>query len=169
MEKFGYKNVAAVPKIEKVVINTGFGRLVIGKTNDEQQKICNAILNDISLIAGQAPTLRSAKKSIATFKLRKGMPIGVAVTLRKQRMYDFLERVINITLPRSRDFRGISSKGFDKKGNLTFGIKEHIIFPEVSPEKVKSIIGLEITVKTTAKTKEEGMELLKLMGFPIKD
>jgi len=168
MEKFNYKSKMAVPKIEKVVINTSFARLVVGKTSDEQKKIQEAILNDLVLISGQKPILTRAKKSIAAFKVREGMPLGAKVTLREKRMFDFLERLIHIALPRSRDFRGIDQKSFDKKGNLTIGIKEHIVFSEISPEKVKNIIGLEVIVATTAKESEEGMELLKLMGFPIK-
>ena len=168
MEKFGYRNMMAVSIIEKVVVNTGFGRLVSGKTSDEQKKIQNAILEDLSLITGQKPIFKKAKKSISGFKTRKGMSIGAQVTLRGKRMYDFLERLIHIGLPRSRDFRGIEQNSFDKKGNLTIGIKEHIVFPEVSPEKVKNIFGFEITIVTTAKNKEEGIEFLRLMGFPIK-
>jgi large subunit ribosomal protein L5 len=168
MKKFGYKSAMAVPKIEKVVINTGFGKLVVGKTSDEQKKIRESILNDLALICGQRPILTEAKKAISAFKIRRGMFLGARVTLRKKRMFDFLERLIHIALPRSRDFRGIDTKSFDKKGNLTIGIKEHIVFPEVSPEKIKQIFGFEVTVVTTAKTREEGIELLKLMGFPIK-
>ncbi len=168
MEKFGYRNPIIVPKIEKVIINTGFGKLILGKTNEEQKKIQEAILNDLAFISGQKPVLTMAKKSIAGFKTRKGLAIGAKVTLRKKKMNDFLERLINISLPRSRDFRGIGTESFDPKGNLTIGVKEHIYFPEISPEKVKNIFGFEITVVTTAKTKEEGMELLKLLGFPIK-
>lgn len=168
MEKFGYKSIMAVPRIKKVTVNTGFGRLVAGKTSEEQKKIYTGILEDLTLICGQRPVLTEAKKSISGFKTRKGMPIGAMVTLRGRRMYDFLERVINIALPRSRDFRGIELKSFDKKGNLTAPIKEHIVFPEVLPEKIKTIFGFEITVVTTSKNREEGIELLKLMGFPIK-
>jgi len=168
MERFGYTNKMAVPKIEKVIINTGFGRLISGKTGEEQKKIQDAILEDLSLITGQRPILTKAKKSISGFKIRKGMPVGARVTLREKRMGDFLERLIHIALPRSRDFRGIDPKSFDPKGNLTLAIKEHIAFPEISPEKVKNIFGLEITVVTTAKSKEEGMELLRLLGFPIR-
>jgi len=168
MEKLGYKNIMAVPKIEKVIVNTGFGRLVSGETSGEQKKIYEAILNDLSLITAQRPILTKAKKSIAGFKTKKGMAIGAQISLRGKMMYDFLERVINIALPRTRDFRGIDPKSIDKNGNLTVGIKEHIIFPEVSLEKVKHIFGLEITVVTTAKTHQEGLELLKLLGFPIK-
>jgi len=168
MEKFGYKNIMAVPKIEKVVVNTGFGRLIADKTSQEQKKIFEAILEDFSLITGQRPVLTRAKKSISGFKIRQGLPIGAQVTLRGERMFDFLERLINIGLPRSRDFQGIDSKSFDKKGNLTIAIREHITFPEILIEKAKNIFGLEITVVTTAKKKEEGIELLKLLGFPIK-
>ena len=168
MEKFGCRNKMAVPKIEKVIINTGFGKLVVGKTSDEQKKIRESILNDLALICGQRPILTEAKKAISAFKIREEMPLGARVTLRKKRMFDFLERLIHIALPRSRDFRGINPKSFDKKGNLTIGIKEHITFPEVSPEKIKQIFGFEITIVTTAKSREEGIELLKLMGFPIK-
>jgi len=168
-EKFGYRNKMAVPKIEKVVINTGFGRLINGKSSDEQKKIYNAILEDLALIAGQKPVLTKAKKSIAGFKIRKGMEIGAMVTLRRKKMYDFIERLINIALPRSRDFKGISTKSFDKKGNLTLGIKEHIIFPEISPEAAKIIFGFQVIITTNAKNREEGIALLKAMGFPIKE
>lgn len=167
-EKFGYKSVMAVPKITKVVVNTGFGRLVVGKTSDEQKKIPEAILQDLSSICGQKPVLTQAKKSVAAFKTREGMAIGAMVTLRKKRMFDFLERFIGTALPRSRDFRGIDQNSLDNKGNLTYGIKEHIIFPEISPEKVKNIFGLEITIVTNAKNKAEGLELFKLLGFPMK-
>jgi len=168
MKEFGYKSNMAVPRIEKVIINSCFGKLVSGKTSQEVKKIQENILEDLTLISGQKPILVKAKKSISGFKLRKGMPVAATLTLRRKRMYDFLERLIYITFPRSRDFRGISSNSIDKNGNLTIGIKEHIAFPEVSTEKEKNIFGLEITVVTTAKTKERGIELLKLMGFPIK-
>lgn len=168
MAKFGYKNVMAVPKIEKVIINSGFGRMIAEKTSDEQKKVCDAVLNDLSLITGQKPNLTRAKKSISSFKIRQGLPVGARVTLRGKRMLDFLERLIYVGLPRSRDFRGIDQKSIDKKGNLTVGIKEHICFPEVSPEKVKSIFGFEVTIVSTAKKREEGLELLKLLGFPIR-
>jgi large subunit ribosomal protein L5 len=168
MKKFGYRNKMAVPKIEKVVINTGFGREISGKTSEEQKKIQEAILNDLSLICGQRPVLTQAKKSIASFKIRKGLLIGARVTLRGKKMDDFLMRLIHIALPRSRDFRGIEENAIDKKGNLTIGIREHISFPEISPEQVKKIFGLEVTIVTNAKSREEGLELLKLLGFPIK-
>jgi len=168
MEKFGYRNKMAVPKIEKVVINTGFGREVTGKTSEEQKKIQDTVLQDLSLISGQRPVLTRAKKSISGFKTREGQVIGAAVTLRGKKMSDFLERLIHIALPRLRDFRGIEISSFDKKGNLTIGLREHIAFPEILPEKAKTIFGLEITVVTTAKSREEGIELLKSLGFPIK-
>jgi len=168
MEKFGYKTGSAVPKIEKVLVNTGFGRLTAGKTSDEQKKTVEAIVKDLASITGQAPVVTKAKKSIATFKTREGMVIGAVVTLRKKKMFDFLDRVISIGLPRSRDFRGLESKSFDNQGNFTLGIREHIIFPEISPEQVRIIFGFEIIIVTTAKGKEEGLWLLKFLGFPIK-
>ena len=168
MEKFGYKNTMAVPKLEKAVLNTGFGRMVVGKTAEEQKKIQEAIINDLSLIAGQKVILARARKAIASFKTRKGMPLGACVTLRGQKMYDFLERLIYVALPRSRDFQGIEQKSVDKNGNLTFAIKEHISFPEISPEKTKQIFSFEVTVVTTAKDHEKALAFLKLLGFPIK-
>ena len=168
MKKFGYKNTMAVPKIEKVIINIGFGRMISGKSKAEQEKTYEPILDDLALIAGQKAFLTRAKKSISSFKIRKGMPIGAIITLRRQKMYDFLERLIYIGLPRSRDFQGLNPLSFDQRGNLTIGIKEHICFYEVSPEKAKSIFGFEITIVTTTKDKEKGLELLKLLGFPIK-
>lgn len=167
-KEFGYKNLMAVPCVEKVVINSSFGKLISGKTSQEVKKIKANISEDLALITGQKPMLIKAKKSIAGFKLREGMEISAKVVLRKRRMYDFLERLIYITFPRSRDFRGINSDSIDKNGNLTIGMKEHIAFPEISTEKEKNIFGLEITVVTTAGAKEKGLELLKLIGFPIK-
>lgn len=168
MEKFGYKNKMAVPKIEKVVVNTGFGKMISVKTSDEKKKIISAILNDLAIITGQKPVLTKARKSISGFKIRRGMPIGAAVILRRKMMSDFLERLINITLPRSRDFEGIDPKSVDRRGNLTIAIKEHISFSEILPEKVKNMFGLEITVVTTAGSREKGLALLRLIGFPIK-
>lgn len=168
IEKFGYKNRMAVPKVDKVVINTGFGKLIAGKSSDEQKKIQETISNDLALICGQRPVLTKAKKSISGFKTREGMLIGAMATLRGKKMYDFLERIIHIAFPRSRDFQGIDLKSFDSKGNLTTAIKEHIVFPEILPEEAKIIFGFEITVATTTKTREEGIELLKLLGFPLK-
>ncbi len=168
MERFGYKSKMAVPRIEKVVVNVGFGKMISGETSDEQRKIISSISNDLTLITGQKTIITKARKSIAGFKLRKGSPVGVMVTLRKKRMFDFLERLIHITLPRSRDFSGIKPNSVDKKGNLTIAIKEHISFTEILPEKVKRIFSLEITTVTTTQEQEEGLELLRLMGFPIK-
>ena len=167
-EKFGYKNVMTVPKFKKIVVNIGFGKLISGKTSNEQKKIIESILKELSLICGQKPVLTIAKKSIAAFKIRKGMNVGAMVILRRARMYDFLDRIINIALPRSRDFQGINSKSFDEKGNLTIPIREHIVFPEVEVDNVKSIFSFEVTIVTTASSKEEGIELLKLAGLPIK-
>ncbi len=167
-ERFGYKNIMAVPKIEKVVVNTGLGKMIMGTTSGEQKKIFESVLGDLSIICGQKVVLTKAKKSIAGFKTRTGIPIGAKVTLRGYKMNDFLNRVINIALPRSRDFQGINPKSFDNQGSLTIPIKEHIIFPEISPERTKIVFGFEITVVTTAKSKEEGLELIKLLGFPIK-
>ncbi len=168
IKQFGYKSVDAVPKIEKVVINTGFGRLIASKSGDEQRKFLEFIVNEIGLIAGQKPVVTRAKKAIAAFKVRQGMPMGVSVTIRKKKMYDFLSRFINVALPRSRDFQGIDSKSFDKAGNMSIAIKEHIAFPEITPERAKDIFSLEITVVTNAGSQEKGLALLKLMGFPIK-
>ena len=168
MKKFGYENAMAVPKIEKVIVNSGFGKQIAGKTGKEREKIQNHILHELSLITGLKPALRKAKKSISSFKLRKDMPVGAVVTLRGRKMYDFLERLIFITLPRTRDFRGIDSKLIDPKGNLSLGFREHTSFPEISAEREKSIFGLEIAIVTTADNKEQGLELLKLLGFPIK-
>lgn len=168
MEKFGYQSKMAVPKIKKVIINTGFGKLMVQKTKDEQKKFCDYVLDQLTQISGQKPILTKAKKSISAFKTRQGLPIGAKITLRRNKMFDFLEKLINITLPRSRDFQGIPLTSFDKSGNLNIGIKEHIAFPEISPEKAPLILGIEITVATTAKNKKEGLELFKLLGFPLK-
>ena len=161
-EKFGYKNNLAVPKIGKVTINTGIGRF------RDNQNAMEEIKKSLALIAGQQSVFTLAKKSIASFKTRQGMKIGMKVTLRGKRMHDFLERLINFALPRSRDFRGLDEKTVDQKGNMTIGIKEHIIFPEISHEEVRTIFGLEVCVSTNAKNREEGLELFKLLGFPIK-
>ena len=165
---FKYKSVMAVPKIEKVVVNVGFGKDASSKGSDEQRKFIKGIVDDLSLICGQKPSITKAKKSISGFKLREGMPVGARLTLRKKRMNDFLDRLINVYLPRTRDFKGLDISSFDKQGNFTIGIKEQIIFPEVSAEKLKNIFGLQIIIKTTAKNREEGVELLKRLGFPIK-
>ncbi len=169
MAKFGYKNSMAVPRITKVTINSSFGKQVVSKTSGEREKINNAISHDLALIAGQAPRLVASKKSIAGFSLREGLHIAAMVTLRKGKMWDFLERFIYLSLPRSRDFKGLDAHGIDKRGNLNIGFREHISFPEILVEKEKTIFGLEVTVSTNAKSREEGLELFKLMGFPIRE
>jgi len=169
MQKLGYKNPMAVPSIKKVVLNSSFGKDAAGKTGGEREKIQNLITQDLSLIAGQKTNLVKSKKSIAGFKLREGIEIAAVVTLRKNKMWDFLERLIYLSFPRSRDFKGINPKSIDRRGNLSIGLKEHIFFPEIFTEKEKTIFGLEITVVTNAKSKEEGLELYKLLGFPMKD
>lgn len=161
-EKFGYKNIFAVPKITKVVINTGFNPAA------KDDKVQEEMARDLALLTGQKPTLRRARKAIAAFKIREGMTVGMAVTLRRKMMYDFLDRLISIALPRGRDFRGLSESCVDQAGNLNIGLKEQIIFPEISTESARAIFGLQVTVTTTAKTKKEGEELFKLLGFPIK-
>lgn len=167
-KKFGFKSPMAVPRLLKVVVNTGFGKLIGGKGADEQKKIFEEIVQGVSTICGQRASLTRAKKSIAGFKLRQGTPLGARVTLRGKKMHDFLDRLIHVVLPRSRDFRGLNASSFDSKGNFTIGIPEHIFFPEILPEKVRTNFGLEITVVTTAKNKEQGLALLQLLGFPIK-
>lgn len=168
MKEFGYQNIMAVPKIEKVVLNMGFGKMIAGKGSDETKKMRESILENLGLIAGQRPVLTKAKKSISGFKIRRGVPVGAKVTLRGQKMYNFLDRLIHIALPRSRDFRGINEKSIDQNGHLTIGVKEHIIFPEILPEKARQIFSFEITATTTARTREKGLELFRLLGFPIK-
>lgn len=167
-ERFGYKNIMSVPRIEKVVLNIGMGKMLSGKGSDEAKKFQEFILQELALISGQRPILTRARKSIAGFKIRKGATVGAKVTLRSKRMYDFLGRLIHTSLPRSRDFRGIKKESVDKKGQLTIGIKEHIIFPEIFPEKAKQIFSFEITIVTTAKKEEEAIELFRLLGFPLK-
>lgn len=159
---FNIKNIMSVPKVDKVVINVGVGKMV------KDDKFIEKAKKDLALLTGQKPVARQAKKSIAGFKVREGVDIGLVVTLRGKRMYDFIDRLVHVALPRSKDFRGIDSKNFDSNGNLNLGIKEHSIFPEVSYESLKDIFGLEVTVVTTAKNREKGIVLLKLMGFPIK-
>ncbi len=167
-EKFGYKNNMAVPKLLKVAVNTGFGRMVVDKTSGERTKIQETIMKDLSLICGQSLVLTKARKSISVFKLREGVPIGAMVVLRRKKMYDFLDRLIHIAIPRFRDFRGIEQKSIDKQGNFTIAVKEHIAFPEIAPEKTRFIFGFEITIVNSAKTKEQALELFRLLGFPIK-
>lgn len=167
-EKFGYKNVMAIPKIKKVVVNIGFGRAMSAKTKEDQKRFSDYVVSNVAQIAGQRPVLTRAHKSISSFKLREGSVVGAKVTLRGKRMYDFLEKLVNIVLPRSRDFRGIALSTIDGSGNLNLGIKEHIIFPEISPEKSVNIIGLQVTIATDAKEKERGLELFRLLDFPLK-
>lgn len=167
-EKFGYKKNLAVPKIEKVVLNVGIGKILNNTDPSNKEKIIENISSEIALICGQKPILTKNKKAIAGFKIRKGSPAGLKVTLRKKRMYDFIERLINIAIPRMRDFQGIKERAVDNSGNLTIGIKEHIIFPEIQPEKTKNIFGIEISVISSAKKREEAIELFRLLGFPIK-
>lgn len=161
-EKFGYRNVMQVPKLSKVVVNMGLGDAI------ENVKVIETAAGEISTISGQKPVVTKARKSIANFKLREGVPIGVMVTLRRDRMYTFLDKLIAIALPRVRDFRGVSPKGFDGRGNYTLGIKEQIMFPEVNYDKIDKIRGMNITIVTTARTDEEGLELLRLMGMPFR-
>ncbi len=167
-ELFGTDNQMAVPRIEKVVLNTGFGKEAVAKTGEEQKKIHDSVVGDLSSICGQKAVLTRAKKSIASFKIRKGMPIGAKVTLRGGKMYDFLDRLIHIVLPRTRDFRGIDPAFLDQKGNLSLGIREQVTFPEISPEKTKRIFGLEITVVTNSKDREKSLKLFEALGFPFK-
>ena len=161
-ETFNYTNNHQIPKLEKIVLNMGLGAAV------QNPKIVEPAAAELALIAGQKPVITRAKKPIANFKLRADLPIGAKVTLRREKMYDFLDRLVNIALPRVRDFRGISGKAFDGRGNYTLGITEHIIFPEIDYDKTESIKGLNITVVTTAKTDEEGRALLKFCGMPFK-
>ncbi len=168
-KKFGYKNPMAVPHITKITINSSFGKQVATKTSGEREKIQNLIMQDIALIAGQKPKLVVSKKSIAGFSLREGLPIAAMATLRKGKMWDFLERFIYLSLPKSRDFRGLESSSIDKRGNMNIGFREHISFPEIFIEKEKTIFGLEVTISTNAKSKEEGLELFRLIGLPIKE
>ena len=169
MKKLGYKNKMAVPSIRKVVLNSSFGKDTVGKSASEREKIQKLITQDLSLIAGQATNLVKSKKSIAGFKLREGLEIAAVVTLRKDRMWDFLERLVYLSLPRSRDFKGLDPKSIDKGGNLSIGFREHIFFPEIFTEKEKTIFGFEVTIVTNAKNKEQGLELYKLLGFPMKE
>ena len=161
-EKFGYKNVMQLPKIEKVIINMGVGEAI------GNPKALDAAVNDLTIISGQKPLLTRAKKSLAAWKLREGMPIGCKVTLRGTRMYQFLDKFMNVALPRVRDFRGVSDKAFDGRGNYAVGLKEQLIFPEIEYDKIDKIRGMNIVIVTTAQTDEEARELLKLMGMPFK-
>ena len=162
-EKFKYTNPMQVPRLEKIILNIGLGEAI------NNIKILDSAAEELKMIAGQKPVITRAKKSIAAFKLREGMPIGCKVTLRKKKMYDFFNKLVNVALPRVRDFRGISGKAMDGRGNYTLGVKEQIIFPEIDYDKIDKIKGLNITVVTSAKTDDEGRELLKLMGMPFKN
>lgn len=161
MEKFAYQSVMQVPRLEKVVVNIGMGEAI------QNAKAIDAAVNDLQTITGQRPIVIRAKKSVAAFKVREGMQIGVKITLRGARMYDFVDRLVNIALPRVRDFRGVSPKSFDGRGNYTLGIKEQLIFPEINYDKIDRVRGMDITFVTTAKTDEEGRALLGLMGMPF--
>lgn len=161
-KEFGIANVMAVPRITKITVNVGVGRMA------KDAGAIERVERDLAVLTGQKPSRRLAKQSIASFKLRQGTPVGVAVTLRGKRMWDFLERFITISLPLSKDFRGIDSKNFDREGSLNVGIKEHSIFPEVNVENVKDIFSMQVTITTTAKNREQGIALLTLLGFPLK-
>ncbi|MFW6034974.1 MAG: 50S ribosomal protein L5 [Halothermotrichaceae bacterium] len=162
-DKFDYNSVMAVPKVEKVVVNVGLGDA------KEDQKLLDTVVNEVAAITGQKPTITRAKKSVANFKIREGMPIGVKVTLRGAIMWEFLYKLINITLPRIRDFRGVSPTSFDGRGNYSLGIREHTVFPEINIDDVDTVHGLEVTIVTSAETDEEAFELLKLMRMPFKE
>ncbi len=161
-EKFGYKNVMQLPKLEKVIINMGVGEAV------GNPKALDAAVNDLTIISGQKPLLTRAKKSLAAWKLRQGMPIGAKVTLRGERMYNFLDKFMNVALPRVRDFRGVSDQAFDGRGNYAIGLKEQLIFPEIEYDKIDKVRGMNIVIVTTAHTDEEARELLKLLGMPFR-
>ena len=160
-EKFGYKNPLEVPRLEKITLNMG-----VGEASQDKKKVQTAA-EEMELIAGQKPVITKAKKSIAQFKLREGMPIGCKVTLRRERMYEFLDRLITIAMPRIRDFRGVSATSFDGRGNYAMGLKEQIIFPEINYDRIDQVRGMDVIVTTTARTDEEARELLKLFGFPF--
>jgi len=162
MKHFNYKNIMQVPRLEKIVINMGLGEAI------QNIKILDSALAEIAAITGQRPVITKARRSIAQFKLRAGMPIGCMVTLRKERMYEFLNRLINVALPRVRDFRGLAPHAFDGRGNYSLGLKEQIIFPEINYDKIDKIKGMNIVITTTAKTDEEGKELLRLLGMPFR-
>jgi large subunit ribosomal protein L5 len=161
-EKFGYKNPMQVPKLDKVIINMGLGEAI------ENIKILDSAAEEIAIIAGQKPVVTKARMSISNFKLRAGVPIGIKVTLRRDRMYYFIDKLLAVALPRVRDFKGVSPKGFDGRGNYTMGVKEQIIFPEINYDKIDKIKGMNITIVTTARNDEEGLELLRLLGMPFR-
>ncbi len=161
MQKFGYKSVMELPRIEKIVVNCGCGEA------KDNVKVLDSVMNDLAAITGQKPVVTKARKSVANFKIREGMPIGAKVTLRKDRMWEFLDRLLNVAIPRVRDFRGINPNSFDGRGNYALGLKEQLIFPEIDYDKIDKIRGLDIVICTTAKTDEEAKELLKLLGAPF--
>ncbi len=163
MKRFNYKNRMQVPKLDKIIINMGLGEAI------QNIKILDSAVQELSQITGQKPVITKARKSIAQFKLRTGMPIGCMVTLRKERMYEFFSRLVNVALPRVRDFKGLSGKSFDGRGNYALGIREQLIFPEIHYDKIDKVKGMNIVVVTTAKTDEEGKELLKLLGMPFRN
>ena len=162
VKRFGYKNIMEVPRLEKIVVNMGVGEAI----NDV--KVLDAAAKDMSIITGQHPVITRSKAAIAGFKLRAGVPIGCRVTLRSNMMYEFFDRMVNAAIPRIRDFRGLSPKSFDGRGNYTFGVREHIIFPEIDYDKILKIMGMDITIVTTAKTDEEARELIMLLGMPLR-
>jgi len=161
-KEYSYKNVMAIPKLEKIVINMGVGEAI------QNAKLLDSAAEELALIVGQKPVVTRAKKSIASFKLRKGMPIGCSVTLRSERMYEFFDRLVNVALPRVRDFRGLSSKSFDGRGNYTIGLRDQLIFPEIDYAKVSKIKGMNVSMVTTAKTDDEARSLLRLLGLPFR-
>ena len=163
LKAFGYKNVMEVPRLEKITLNMGLGEAV------QNIKILDSAVEELSLIAGQKAVITKAKRSIAVYKLREGMPIGVRVTLRRDRMHEFFDKLVNIALPRVRDFRGVSGKAFDGRGNYSLGIREQIIFPEINFDKIDKVKGMNVSVVTTAKTDEEGKELVRLLGMPFRN
>ncbi|MCK4539030.1 MAG: 50S ribosomal protein L5 [Candidatus Krumholzibacteria bacterium] len=161
-KKFNYKNIMEMPKLKKIVVNMGVGE---GITD---AKLIEAAVKDLSIITGQAPVVNRARKAIAGFKLREGMPVGCSVTLRGEMMYEFFDRLVNVAIPRIRDFRGLNARSFDGNGNYTFGVKEQIIFPEINYDKILKVLGMDITIVTSAKTDEEARELIMLLGMPLK-
>jgi large subunit ribosomal protein L5 len=163
MKRFSYQNRMEVPRLEKIIINMGLGEAI------QNIKILDSAVQELSQITGQKPVITKAKKSIAQFKLRTGMPIGCMVTLRKERMYEFFNRLVNVALPRVRDFKGLSGKSFDGRGNYALGIREQLIFPEIHYDKIDKVKGMNIVIVTTAKTDEEGKELLRLLGMPFRN
>jgi len=163
VKEFGYRNVMQAPRLHKIVVNIGVGEAI------QNARALDAAVNDLRIITGQQPVVRRARRSVAAFKVRTGMPVGVSVTLRGPRMYEFLDRLVNITLPRIRDFRGLSSKSFDGRGNYSIGLREQLVFPEIDYDEIDKIRGLEVTIITTARTDEEGRSLLARLGMPFRD